>query len=469
MTKYYNIPRLTLRKNSGSFQLTRIFSLALISLFVLIATSCEKGVLQIGTDLLPASDFVSISSIDTMSIFSYTNFEPVVESDNPSASYVGQISDPVFGTTTAEFVTQLRLSSKWVSGGHVTVDSVKMVWHILSANGNLNTLHRIKISEISDMLYPDSVYKSNRKPNLTDYSIIDTLPPVSYSDTTMEINLPKEFGYHIFRDPSQLFYDPNHIHFDPGYPDFRSYFKGIYVQMEESANPLLISLYLSKPVSGGTVHASSENYIKLYVRDSLDVASEFNLIFDANAGNAAYNRYEHNFLTATPELRIKHINDHYLDTLSYLQYLNGVYTTLDLPGLEKLKTEGTLGKIAINKARLIVPFHLIDPTKYYAKSAPSKLVLRYKNSDGTKSTVIDYLMGSSNYDPTHLFFDGALDSVNKVYKFNIPQFVQSYLEGTTDIPKPELEIYQGSEIKNVVFAANKNKTPLKFEFTYTKF
>ena len=52
---------------------------------------------------------------------------------------------------------------------------------------------------------------------------------------------------------------------------------------------------------------------------------------------------------------IKHINDGYRDTLSYLQSLNGVYTKIILPGLEKMKNDPSFGKIAVNKARLTVP------------------------------------------------------------------------------------------------------------------
>jgi hypothetical protein len=106
---------------------------------------------------------------------------------------------------------------------------------------------------------------------------------------------------------------------------------------------------------------------------------------------------------------------------------------------------------------------------YISNELPYQLVLRYKNTSGTKSTVPDYVLASTGLDPTHLFFDGKLDTVNKVYRFNIPQFVQSYIDGTSDIANAELEIYQGSEIKNVVFKVNGNSTPVKFEFSYTKF
>jgi hypothetical protein len=76
---------------------------------------------------------------------------------------------------------------------------------------------------------------------------------------------------------------------------------------------------------------------------------------------------------------------------------------------------------------------------------------------------------ASTTDESHTFFDGAIDTVANVYNFNIPAFVQAYLEDATNQVEPELEIYQSSGTRNVVFGANKNKTPVKFEFTYTKF
>lgn len=464
MTRYYNISRHTFRKVS-----VHIFSLALFSVFAFFTASCEKDILKIGTDLLPAEDFVSISSIDTMSVFSYTMYDNKIQSDNPAVTYLGQISDPVFGITTTEFVTQLRLDAKWTGGGHVTIDSVNMYLHLLSASGSINTPHKMKISEISDMLYPDSVYYSNKRPNLDGFSV-DTLvlPPVLYGDTSVVIKLPKAFGERIFRDPSQLFYDPEHIHFTPGFPDFRSYFRGIYVQLMPSTDPILVSLLLSPPVANSTSHPSSTNFIAIFLTDSLGTKGEYDLVLDARAINGAYNIYSHNYLAAAPELRIKHINDNYKDDLSYLQYLNGVYTKIVLPGLEKLKTEGTLGRIAVNKARLVVPVHFTDSTKFISQTLPLQLVLRYKTNTG-KYPVPDYSMGSAGADQSHIFFDGTLDSVARVYNFNIPQFVQLYLEDEVNLVQPELEIYQGSGTRNVIFEANKSKKPVKFEFTYTKF
>ena len=97
-------------------------------------------------------------------------------------------------------------------------------------------------------------------------------------------------------------------------------------------------------------------------------------------------------------------------------------------------------------------------------TVPTQFFLRYKTKSGSKYYVPDYYI-----DSIPSFFDGRLDSTAQVYNFNIPAFVQAYLEDATGNVKPELEIYQGSGTKNVILKANKSKTPVKFEFTYTKF
>jgi hypothetical protein len=162
-----------------------------------------------------------------------------------------------------------------------------------------------------------------------------------------------------------------------------------------------------------------------------------------------------------------HRNTTYKDTLSYLQSLNGVYTKISIPGLEKIKADPSFAKIAINRARIVVPVHYNNVNNDISSNVPPSLLLRYKTTNGTRYVVPDYAMSTT--DVNHIFFDGQLDSINKVYNFNIPAFIQNYLNDATNVLKPELEIFQSAGTKNVVFEANKSKTPVKFEFTYTKF
>jgi hypothetical protein len=464
MTRYYNSLRHSHRIVSVSKHFIKIFQITLLTLIVIIAGSCQKEVLKLGADILPSSDFVSIKSVDTLSVFSYTMLDDSIRTDKALYSYLGQVQDPYFGTTTAGFVTQIRLNRVWEKAAF-TVDSMKLYLHLVGNKGwTTDAVQSFSIYEIPDQIYNDAAYYSTTRLDTTSgFKLRHIQFPKLRTDTLIndiEIKLPGNgvsLGNYIVRDTSKLFYS-NVV------PDFRSYFKGLYFQMDPSSDPLLVTLSLVWD------QQTFYNYFVLFGHDAEGTYVEYSFNLDAKSVNAYYNRFTHDYTTATLGDKMAHRNTTYRDTLSYLQGLNGVYTKVSFPGLTKLKNDATLGKVAINKARLVVPFKFKKTeTEFYINSLPQNLYLRYKVKDGSRYDVTDYLMASTTNDASHTFFDGAIDTVANVYNFNIPAFVQAYLEDATDLVEPELEIYQSSGSRNVVFGANKNKTPIKFEFTYTKF
>jgi hypothetical protein len=243
-------------------------------------------------------------------------------------------------------------------------------------------------------------------------------------------------------------------------PDFRSYFKGLYFRIATVGAPMIVALTLQPPTQLGEY----ENFIILFMRNDSDVPKRYFFILDAVNRNASYNRFLHDFGTAEPGKKIEHINDGFRDTVTFLQSLNGAYTKIVLPGLENLKNDPTLNNIAVNKARLTIPFQL-DGDIYKPSTTPSRLYLRYITKSGNKYIVPDY-----NLDQFNSFFDGKVDTINNVYNFNIAAFVQSYLEDSSDEIKPELEFFQDpSSLKNVILKTSLSKSSVKFEFTHTKF
>jgi len=454
MTRFYHNSKLPCRPFSGSHHLFNIFRLTLFAMATFFVCSCEEGLTKIGIDLLPESDFVAINSTDTLSVWSYTMYDDSVRTDNPIISYLGQIYDPYFGTTTGEFVTQIRMGDAW-DDKPFTVDSVKLYLRLLDVKGESDVTHTLRLSEIAEQIYTESAYYSNKPVLLTGYEVADIELPVLKPDTINDIalTLPIEFGNYLTRDTAKLFYSNNK-------DDFRTFFKGLYFQMSSGSDPMLVALSLQQLSSSN----SYNNYFALYMHDEDDVLKIFYFILDAKNRNASFNRFSHDFNTASPEKKIEHINDvRYRDTLSYLQYLNGVYTKITFPGLESLKNDPSFENIAVNKARLTVPVYL-DGDLYKASTIPSRLRLRYKSKSGVKYDVPDY-----NIDDIHSFFDGNIDTTANLYNFNIAAFVQIYLDDATGDIKPELEIFQTTGTKNAIFRANNSKTPVKSEFTYTKF
>lgn len=449
MTKYYHssVPRY----RSFSANLLKFLYLPLLASVIFLAGSCEEDPTRIGENILPESDFITIHSIDTISVRSFTLYTDSIRSDNPAYSYLGQLYDPYFGTTTAEFVSQLRLSSAW-NYDVFTIDSIKLYLTFINVKGNANAGHKLKFSEISEQIYTDSLYYSNRTVPLTGYSFDVRLPELR-ADTVNDLilDVPVEFGTYITRNTSMFFHD-NTV------PDFRSYFKGLYVQMIPDGDPV----YMTLSIAPASQFGAYLNYFVLYLRDELDSEKQFILIFDSYTRNAAFNKYKHDFTTAEPGKRIEHINDGVFDTLTYLQGLNGVYTRILLHGLDNIKNNPSLNGISVNKARLVYPYW--NPgSGYDLANLPSQLLMRYTDNTGTRYYVPDYITSSS-------FYDGKVDTVTGVYNFNLGGFVQKYLDDKEDRIKPELDLFvQSSSTRNVIMRANGSSKPVRFEFTYTKF
>ena len=274
-------------------------------------------------------------------------------------------------------------------------------------------------------------------------------------------SLPVEFGEYLTRDTTQFFYSNTK-------PDFRSYFKGLEFQLTSATDPVMLSFDLSDKISSGGTYA---NYFILFMHDTTDYKYRYYFILDPKHPNAAYNKFSRDFSTADPDKKIEHINDFtYRDTLVYLQYLNGVYTKIVFPGLDSLKKKFAGSRISINKARITIPVYY-DGNLYTALTVPSGLRLRYIDQDSSLiyGVPVKYDVPDYHLDVNNLFYDGTLHKADSSYYFNIPTFIQNYLEDNGNKYLPELEIYQATGLSSVVLRANESKSPVKFEITFTKF
>lgn len=259
MTRFYRNQILT--GTNLSRNLLKLVSLALFAVLVLWVSGCEDAPSKLGSGLLPGNDFLTIQS-DTFGVKSYTLYTDSVKSDEPTTSYLGQTYDPYFGTTTAEFVSQMRLVDSLTAITQINVDSVKLYLKFLTVKGDTSAHHYLRISEVSRQLYLDSSYYSNMTVPVTG-KVWDNIALPTLKDDTINsvvITLPVEFGEYLCRDKSKLFMSNTR-------PDFRSYFKGLYFQLVSPTKPIFLSLSLSAPGS----YEDYTNYITVYMHNEVAV------------------------------------------------------------------------------------------------------------------------------------------------------------------------------------------------------
>ena len=407
----------------------------ILPLFILLAagfSSCTRNPVKIGINLLPDEDFVSVYSTDTVGVRAYTMYDEMSVSADSTVMIAGDIYDNYFGTTHCDFVTQLRLMSAWVYG-EFTVDSVYFQFSPTKVSGDTTGVHYIRLYETGTELKDDTDYLSVQDPD-TIHFLGQYRMPVLKADSSYSIKLDLSVGQYLFRDTTM---------FMPPADFYKNFFRGLYFGIRSEANPVMISMNTADESFG----------IIVYYHDKDNITHSY--YFWATERAVNYNRFIHDFTTADPDKMIRHINDFYRDTAVFQQSYNGVFTRLDLPSLADFKN---INHLAVNRARLYVPVHL-DGNKYLEKNLPSKIYLRYRNSENKVYAIPDLVHDVS-------FMDGSYYTSKDYYIFNITTFVQKYLEGEIESPSVEM-FYPASVTQNAIFKANGNNPTIRFDFAYT--
>ncbi len=422
------------------FKLSGLKFSAILLLAALLAVSCEEDPTQIGAGLLPGGDLIGLRSTDTISVSAFTMYNPSVETSNLSYQFLGKVYDPYFGSMRAGFVTQLRLLAKWKETAFpITIDSLMLNFRIDAVRGDTLATQTLRIFETSEVIYPDSIYHSDKNVQTVSEIASFTIPALK-KDTSLRFRMPDLFAEYLMRDTSKLF----HAAHDP---DFRHFFRGLYFTLDDSPNPVIYNINLP----GGGIN------MNLYYRDSSGVAK--NYYFLMNERSARYNTYIQDFNAAEPAKKILHLNDGIQDTISFQQAINGVYTRIKIPGLQRYRDSTG---ISVNKARLIIPVYY-DGDSYKEENNPVQVILTYTSFTGERIVVHDYLM-----DNNASFFGGKYSTDKKAYILNIPTFAQRYLRGEVDNPEVDILIPAGIW-NNIIFKTPKNTDGIRFEFTYSWF
>ena len=73
-------------------------------------TSCDKDFNSLGSDLVDDTHF-DLEKYDGATVVAYSKATGPVQSNNLSVNSLGIYKNPVFGTTTSHFVTQIELGT----------------------------------------------------------------------------------------------------------------------------------------------------------------------------------------------------------------------------------------------------------------------------------------------------------------------------------------------------------------------
>lgn len=434
-------------------------TIIVLSLFMLLQ-ACNKRPDQIGAGIQPDKDLIGIFYTDTVSIVAYSIPEDSVRTDKPEHILLGSIKDPIFGTTVAGFYTQVRLSTSSINfGPNPQLDSLVLQLAYSGYHGDTTTQLTIKVYELEEPIYYDSMYYSNTHKNFgnTDFANFsyfpkprkrfvwegDTLSPafrVRLSDVSPALGNKILTADSVARSSNAKFVE---------------YFKGLFVTAEAvAANGSIVSLDLPSNLSRMTLYYRNDE------KDSL----RYELFIGQT--EARFNRYDHmDYADADATFRSQVILGDTLlgQNLLYVQSMSGVKTRLRFPNMTRFSQ--TIGKkVVVNEAKVVFTGRNIDTTMFFA---PQRLALVRSNSDGTYSLMSDQLEGDS-------YFGGGFRSGSNDYEFRITRYIQDLMlrgEGKQDNGLLVFVVGASSRAHRWVFNGTQPQPdsliPLKLQLNYS--
>ena len=412
----------------------RFLLLIFFPLFFLFIVACEEEPTDIGINFKPDSK-LNIYFSDTLQVKAFTYSQDSIRADETIYNLLGTVNDPVFGTATASFLTQIRLSDKFYPGANASVDSLILIFETNGLYGDSLTGMNMEVYQSFKTIYLDSMYYSNL--NLSDSIGTVPLGVQSYTlvDSVIKVYLDPGFGDWLISDTSALV----------SQSEFQSHFKGFYVTSEE--------LFVG---SGGITIINLLSFgskLELYYRNSETDSLSFDFEIDTYA--AKVNLFEHDYSTADEATKIQHLNDHVEDSVVYVQGMAGTFTKLLIPNLSVWKDSMPL---AVNHAEFVI--NMYDEFSNQVFPSAEEFDMMVKNQDETYERPIDSYFGNE-------YFGGQLN--DSIVKFTITTQIQDYLEDKNENNEFYLFVrHQEYKPNRSIFSSPINSNKLKFRFTYTR-
>lgn len=376
----------------------KITFISFVAASLCLFAACKKDPSAIGLDIHPQSDKVTAATLVSEGIKAYTFREDSISTDERSYALLGCYNDPVFGLTTASFITQMRLLSFNTSfGTNARADSMQIIMDYYSFYGDTSQQQTFYLYEMANAIYPDSVYYSNFNTDnfISPAGLISTY---SYypkpNDTALIVSIPATFARKFVEDAPSTVYEDN--------TKFLEFFKG-FCFVADSANPSSSIIYFN-------LLSTRTKVVLYYTNDSTSASYTFGI----NANCARINLFDHNYSTS----QVTGINDSVnVHANLFVQGMSGTGLRIFFPGLESWKDSG---EIVISKAELVIPVNTTFSQAPY--TAPAKLLNVAINSDNTYAFLPDYLVGQT-------YFDGNLNPSSQEYRFNIGRYIQQIVNG----------------------------------------
>ena len=373
---------------------------------VLFATSCERPENDLGSELLPNEDGLTALQTDTVTIIATTVQEDSIRTDELSSVMLGNYIDPILGSTTASFNTQVRLSTTSPEFPDAPIiDSVVLALVYTGDFYGRLAKQQIFVHELTEDLENDSAYYTNTKHTY---------------NTANEVK--SGWDMYNFR-PEDLVI----VGTDSVVPQLRIHLKESLGQKllgatedQLSSNDNFLEFFKGLRVSPGFADACVANFdlidsdskLSVYYRyDNAGVEDTTFYNFNITSECSYYTQVTHN-RTGTALAPLDSGVEVDGDVMTYIQAAGSMKTLLEFPYLSDFEA---IENKSINRAELRIPF---DDS--YRFTAQTNMFLVYLDEEGDYNLLPDQVLGS---------IGGSANFTDDYYSFNISLYMQKVLNG----------------------------------------
>lgn len=361
--------------------------------------SCDENNV-VGGSIQPGQDRITMY-YDTVHVVSETVLVDSIFSRS-STAYLGEWTDPFFGTTKADFMAQLYCPWEFSFPDDVVkIDSSFLYLYYENWFGDSAALMHVNVYELQTPLDSKAAYFSNMLPDnylgsqkkllgnsvytATDMYATDSVKNLSTYYTVVRVPITTSLGERFLNDFTET---PGHFS-SPA--KFKEYFNGIYVTTDYGNGSILNLTDCELELCYGT-YLYSENSGGL--RDSFVVGASY---FPITQEVRQINRYEHTDLSA-------YLNpSDAQDSLNYIFSPAGLYTNVQIPQ----RTFETLAGKTVNSVKLKVLATQLDESEF-GMAPPENMLLiradqmqdfftRFELQDGLNSFLATYSSSTESY------------------------------------------------------------------------
>lgn len=373
------------------------------SLIILSFTGCNNSD-EIGLNLTPPGDRFRYEVDSSTVISASTLRQDSITTEKRTSSLLGCMNDPIFGQSTANLLTQLRISSNEVDFGiDPQIDSAVILMKYQGSYGDTTTLQSMRIYELTKDIYFDSTYYSNQS-MAGFYDPATVIGDFSYypkpDQDSVLIRLSDDFGNKLIRtDTANL----------SNVTTWLAFFKGLYFE--------------AQPVEqGGSIvyfnFTGGGSRLILFYHNQTTDSLKYEVVINSNC--SWFNLFSHNYSGTPIESLINDSTDTHPEV--YLQGMAGLRSHLKLELPQTILSKIDDG-ITINKAELIITIP-DDPT-VGSFGRPASLRIFNAGADGKNEFIDDILLGEA-------YYGGSFITRTSTYRFNIGRHIQNILHPDPD-------------------------------------